>query len=180
MDITTLKTTLAADAARFNEKPCLKDWLLGNEGWFIYHYIRHMRYVEYYMNKGILYKPLMLYHLFFYKRLGARLRMAIYPGTTGPGLRIYHTGSFLHIGPNVHIGKNCTIVSGLVFGNKTELSTTDHVYVGDNCYFGINTTVLGTVKIGDNVTVGAHAVVVSDVPSGSTAVGIPAKLKKSS
>lgn len=67
-------------------------------------------------------------------------------------------------------------MGGLVFGNKTEKAMDANVFVGDNCYFGINTTVLGEVRIGDNVIIGAHAVVLDDIPSDSTAVGIPAKV----
>lgn len=40
---------LLEDLKRFNNnKPDLKDRILHNEVWYIYHYIRHLRYVEYY------------------------------------------------------------------------------------------------------------------------------------
>ena len=39
--------------------------------------------------------------------------------------------------------------------------------------------ILGPIKIGDNVVIGANAVVVKDIPSGSLVVGIPAKIIKS-
>lgn len=178
MDLKELKACLKADAERYDTVPNLKDWILRNESWSIYHYVRHMRYLEYYKDKGWLGKIHYLYHFFKYKRLGARLRMVIYPGTVGPGIRIYHAGSYLHIGPNVRMGKNCTIVSGLVFGNRTEKMEEDEVHVGHGCYFGINTTVLGGVAIGDGATIGAHAVVLHDIPSGATAVGVPSKIIK--
>lgn len=178
MDRNTLKAYLEADNARYGKIPNIKDWYLRNESWFIYHYIRHLRFIEYYKNQKGIYKVYYLYHFLRYKRLGAKLRMAIYPNTLGPGIRIFHVGSYLHIGPNVRIGKNCTIVSGLVFGNKTEKPSIDNVSVGDDCYFGINVTILGCIKIGNNVSVGAHAVVTHDIPSNSTAVGIPAKIIK--
>ena len=40
------------DAKRFGAKPNLKDFILHNEVWYIYHYIRHLRYVEYYQDKS--------------------------------------------------------------------------------------------------------------------------------
>ena len=106
----------AEDLKRLNgEKPALKDWILHNEAWYIYHYIRHLRFVEYYQDRNNL---LFLWHWFWYKRLGFKLRFIIYPNTIGPGLRIYHAGDLVHVGPNVKIGKNCTLLPGVVFGNN--------------------------------------------------------------
>jgi len=48
--------------------------------------------------------------------------------------------------------------------------------IGNNVEFGAGAKVLGALKIGDNVTVGANAVVVCDVPTDSIAVGVPAKI----
>ena len=43
---------------------------------------------------------------------------------------------------------------------------------------GTGAKILGPVKIGDNVKIGANAVVLSDLPSNSIAVGVPAKIIK--
>lgn len=170
---------LASDLHRFNDtKPTLKDLLLHNEVWYIYHYIRHLRYVEYYRAKGGIYKLVFLWHFFRYKRLGFKLRFTIYPGTVGPGFRIYHAGDFVHVGPNVFIGKNCTMLPGVVFGNKTEEESHDMVTVGDNCYFGLGAKIFGGVNIGNNVTIGAMSVVTKNIPDNAVAVGVPAKIIK--
>ena len=113
------------DAKRFGSKPNLKDFILHNEKWYIYHYIKQLRYVEQYYSECNL---LFLWHFFLYKRLGFKLRMAIYTYTIGPGFRIYHAGGFVHVGPNVRIGRNCTMLPGVVFGNKSE--TPDNTPVG--------------------------------------------------
>ena len=173
-----IKAILSADRARYDSRPNLKDWLLKNESWFIFHYIRHMRYTEYYKNKGLCFKPLYLWHFVVYKRLGFKLGFSIHPGSVGPGFRIYHSGSFTHVGPNVSIGKNCTMMPGVVFGNKTETPDMSPVKVGDNCYFGLSVRVLGPVTIGNNVTVGANAVVTKDIPDNAVVVGIPARVLK--
>ena len=48
-----LKYYIAEDLKRFgNVKPSLRDWLLHNEVWYIFHFIRHLRYVEYYKEKN--------------------------------------------------------------------------------------------------------------------------------
>ena len=85
-----LKYYLEEDLKRFGgRKPGLKDALLHNEVWYIFRYIRHMRYVEYYEGKN---KVMYLWHFFWYKRLGFKLHFTIYPGTVGPGFRIYNVG----------------------------------------------------------------------------------------
>ena len=119
-DKNDLKLYLEEDLKRFeNQKPKLKDWILHNEVWFIYQYTKHLRYVEYYKNTNKN-KILFLYHWFKYKRLGFKLRITIYPNTVGPGLRIYHVGDFIHVKPTCRIGKRCTLLPGVVFGNKHE------------------------------------------------------------
>ena len=73
-----LKYYIDEDLKRFNGKsPSLKDWILHNEVWYIFYYIRHLRYVEYYEDKN---KLLYLWHFFWYKRLGFKLRMTIFRG----------------------------------------------------------------------------------------------------
>ena len=169
---------LAKDLKRFkNQKPTLQDWILHNEIWYIYHYIRHLRYLEYYKNTGKS-KILFLYHFFKYKRLGFKLHITIYPNTIGPGFRIYHVGGFVHVGPKVSIGKHCTLLPGVVFGNKYEEADEASIIVGDDCYFGLDVKVFGPVKIGDNVTIGAGAVVTKDIPDNCIVGGVPAKVIK--
>ena len=177
MDRETFRYYCSEDLKRFgNKKPNLKDWLLHNEVWYIFHYIRHLRCVEYYKDKN---KFFYLWHLFRYKRLGFKLRITIYPGTIGPGLRIYHVGDFIHIGSNVRIGRNCTILPGVVFGNKYEMPDNTPITVGDNCYFDLGVKIfLGGGKIGNNVTVGANAVITKDIPDNVVVGGIPAKVIK--
>ena len=167
------------DRRRFADKmPGVLDYFLQNESYFIYRYISHLRKIERYIGKKGIFFLLFLYHWYRYKHLGFKLKMAIYPNTIGPGFRIYHAGAYTHVGPNVKIGKNCTFVSGVVFGNKTEEEDNRPVIVGDNCYFGNGVTILGPVHIGNNVTIGAHAVVTKDIPDNAVVVGVPAKIIK--
>lgn len=173
-----LYTYLDADASRFgNKRPNIKDRLLHNEDWYIYQYVRRLRYVEYFGDKNRL---LYLWHYFFYKRLGFKLHITIYPGTIGPGFRIWHLGDFIHVGPNVRIGKNCTMLPGVVFGytKKMRQGGANSVIVGDNCSFGQGAKVLGAVRIGNNVNVGANAVVTHDIPDNAVVGGVPARVIK--
>ena len=165
---------LDADIKRFKKKPNIKDWILHNECWYIYRFMVHLRGLEYYGNKECINSLLYYWHFFFYKRLSLRFHLVIYPGTVGPGFRLYHLGGFTHVGKNVRIGENCTMLPGVVFGNKTEEEDDRPVVVGDNCYFGLSARILGPVKIGNNVTVGANAVVTRDIPDNAIVGGVPA------
>ena len=49
--------------------------------------------------------------------------------------------------------------------------------IGDNLDLGIGAKVIGNIKLGNNVTVGANAVVTKSFQNDCTVVGIPAKLK---
>ena len=52
------------------------------------------------------------------------------------------------------------------------------VSIGDGSYIGINTVIVGNVKIGKHCVIGANSVVTKDVPDYSVAVGIPARVIK--
>lgn len=165
------------DFKRFsNRKPAIKDFILQNEVWYIYRYQRHLRYAEYYQQRSN--KILFLYHFLRYKRLGFKLRFAIYLNTIGPGLRIYHTGDFLHVKKNCKIGRNCTLLPGVVIGNKNLEDDETWVTIGDNCYLGLGAKIFGQVVIGNNVIIGANSVVTKDVPDNCVVSGIPAKIIK--
>ncbi len=153
--------------------PNFKDWILCNEHFYIYHYIRELRYIEWYKGRNRLF---FLWHYFLYRKLQFKLRIVIYPGTIGPGLRIYHVGDFIHVGKNVRIGRNCTLLPGVVFGNKGEDADDSVVTVGDDCYFGLGARIFGSVNIGNNVTVGANAIVTHDIPDNAVVGGIPARI----
>ena len=50
--------------------------------------------------------------------------------------------------------------------------------IGDNCYIGTGAVILGPIKIGNNVTIGANSTVIHDVPDNAVVVGSPAKIIK--
>lgn len=90
------------------------------------------------------------------------------------------------IGYGLYIGHHCgTIVSPhAIIGNNVNLShftTIGEVrgkaaVIGDNTYIGPSVCIVGQVNIGKKCTIGAGAVVTHDIPSGSTAAGVPAKV----
>jgi serine O-acetyltransferase len=91
----------------------------------------------------------------------------------GPGLRIYHFGNiFLH--DRVRIGANCTMRQGVTIGNR-DIGGPVPV-IEDDVVFGAYAQVLGRVRIGKGAKIGAMSVVLTDVPAGATAVGVPARI----
>jgi acetyltransferase-like isoleucine patch superfamily enzyme len=52
------------------------------------------------------------------------------------------------------------------------------VRIGSNCWFGVNCAVTSGVTIGDRCVIGANSVVTKDLPEGSIAAGVPARVIK--
>ena len=102
----------------------------------------------------------------------------IHPGAKiGKGLFIDH-GSGVVIGETAEIGDNCTLYQGVTLGGTGKDVGKRHPTLGNNVMIGAGATVLGPFRIGDNSKIAANAVVLSEVPPDSTAVGIPAKVVK--
>ena len=100
----------------------------------------------------------------------------------GPGLFIMH-GNCTSVAA-VRIGKNCWIHQQVVigYGKAFELSgvfpqlETHTPSIGNNVTIYAGAKILGRLTIGDNVTIGANTVVIKDVPSNATVMGVPAKI----
>lgn len=99
------------------------------------------------------------------------------PETTRLGRRlcIEHPGGIVIHGNSV-IGDDCRIRQGVTLGAKTHLRPLDAPALGNRVDVGAGAKILGAIQIGDDVVIGANAVVIRDVPSGAVAVGIPARI----
>jgi serine O-acetyltransferase len=91
------------------------------------------------------------------------------------GFVIMHPSGVV-INSKVQGNKNITIESGVVIGDEKGKSP----YLGENIFIGSGAKIIGDVTVGNNVKIGANAVVVKSIPDNCTAVGIPAisKLNK--
>ncbi len=89
----------------------------------------------------------------------------------GGGLLLPHpNGIVIHSGSV--IGPNCLIFQQVTLGTNGAGPPT----LGGHVDIGAGAKILGEIHVGDHAKVGANAVVMRDVPSGATAVGIPARV----
>lgn len=101
----------------------------------------------------------------------------IHPGAKiGKRLFIDH-GMGIVIGETTTIGDNCTIYHGVTLGGTGKDKYKRHPDLGNNVIVGCGAKVLGPIKIGNNVKIGANSVVLKEVPDNSTVVGVPGKIK---
>ena len=86
----------------------------------------------------------------------------------------------VYIGDNVMIGPNTTITTAThpitPKGRREHLAQGKEIKIGNDVWLGANVTVLSGVTIGNNVIIGAGAVVTKDIPDNSLAVGVPARI----
>jgi serine O-acetyltransferase len=75
------------------------------------------------------------------------------------------------IGETCIVGDNVVIYHGVTLGGTGKDKGPRHPILGNNVIIGAGAAVLGRVTIGDGAKVGANAVVLDDVPAGSTFVG---------
>ena len=93
----------------------------------------------------------------------------------GENFIIDHFGGIV-ISGYAKFGNNCRIRNGVVVGLKN-VSNPVGPQIGNDVDIGSGAKVLGAIKIGNRVIIGANAVVIQDVPDDSIAVGVPAIIK---
>jgi len=94
----------------------------------------------------------------------------------GKGFYVGHFGGII-LHSAVRMGENCSIGPGVLVGTRGGGNKGVPV-IGNDVYIGVGAKILGGIKIGDHVKIGANAVVLTDIPDGATAVGIPARILK--
>ena len=134
-------------------------------------YIRRMRKIEYLYNAKR-HNPICRMQLFCLEainhRLSTRLGLTVPRNVFGPGLCIVHHGTVV-VSHKAKVGENCRIHPSTCIGEYNGAPV-----IGDNVYIGPGAKIFGPVTIGNNVAIGANAVVNRDIPDNVTAGGIPA------
>lgn len=130
--------------------------------------------------KSKLPKGIRIYYLFRIKRMDAFNNASM--GTDlGTGAhfaeppRLVHGLNGIIIHHRAKIGKKCVIHQQVTIGSNGRGGVAT---IGENCFIGAGAKIIGGIIIGNNVKIGANAVVTKDVPDNCVVVGIPAKIIK--
>lgn len=95
----------------------------------------------------------------------------------GKGFFIDH-GMGVVIGETAEIGDYVTLFQGVTLGGTGKERGKRHPTLGNHVVVGAGAKILGGIRIGDNVKVGANSVVLKSVPANSTVTGVPARVIK--
>ncbi|MBI5926397.1 MAG: serine acetyltransferase [Aquabacterium sp.] len=133
----------------------------------------HLRYR---FNSKLIRIPLGVIHLFLAKwaemLFGATIGVS---AKIGRRLVIEHSGAIVIHG-NAVLGDDCIVRQGVTIGNRHLNTPFDAPVIGNRVNIGAGAKILGKVHIGDDVQIGANAVVLKDIPAGCIAVGVPARI----
>ena len=133
---------------------------------------REFRNMYYYrLESGGSLARVLLYIMRLIYRPEPSLRIMVH--NLGTGLFIQHGFGTMIAAESV--GDNCWINQQVTVGYKDD---TGCLTIGNNVYITCGAKVLGKITLGDNVKGGANAVIVKDVPSNCTVVGVPGYIVK--
>jgi len=95
----------------------------------------------------------------------------------------YIDGDYLKIGDNVMIAHSSSVITGAhVYSDSLPMRDTLEarpIVIGNNVWIGAGVRIIGKTTIGNNIIIGANAVVTKDIPSNVISAGVPAKVIKS-
>ena len=124
--------------------------------------------------RGLL--PLRVLASLWLSRVGRLYGISIPARTSiAPGFYIGHYGCIV-VHPDTVIGRDCNISHGVTIGQTNRGRRAGVPTLGDRVYLGPGAKIIGRVHIGDDVAVGANAVVTSDAPANAVMVGVPARV----
>lgn len=112
---------------------------------------------------------------FLFRRVRNRYGIEIpWSVPVGRGVVFEHQGGIVIHGRSA-IGDRCIIRQGVTLGNRSLERPDDAPYLGEDVNVGAGAKLLGGIRVGDGAVIGANAVVLDDVRSCTTVVGIPAR-----
>jgi serine O-acetyltransferase len=128
------------------------------------------------LHPKLLRAPFSIFYRSCYRRIRNNYGIDLpYSVQLGRRVVIEHCGAIVIHG-NSRIGDDCIIRQGVTIGIRSLDRPLDAPELGTRVDIGAGAKILGKVRIGDRVQIGANAVVLRDLPSGATAVGIPARI----
>ncbi|MFE4106837.1 serine O-acetyltransferase [Almyronema epifaneia] len=155
----------------FDRDPAARNWL---EVLFCYPGLQALlfhRLAHWLWHLGLPFIPRLISHI-------ARFLtgIEIHPGATiGRGVFIDH-GMGVVIGETAIVGDYGLIYQGVTLGGTGKESGKRHPTLGSHVVVGAGAKVLGNIQVGNNVRIGAGSVVLREVPSDCTVVGVPGRV----
>ncbi|MEG0826424.1 MAG: serine acetyltransferase [Bacilli bacterium] len=141
-----------------------------------YKFYKSLRKTEYLINckKGYLWRYIIKLSIYRHNALCIKLGWTIPPNVFGKGLAIVHHGTIVVSGDS-RIGDNCRIHVCVNIGNALAKGIDGAPIIGNNVYIGPGAKLFGGIRLGDNLAIGANAVVNESFPMGNcTIAGVPA------
>lgn len=167
-NIFQLKKDIKADLGRMGRAKILKSLIRS----FSFKLVFWYRIVTYLTNNYPKNRILIYIAKFIHRHYMIKYGVTItYSTKIGGGLKFPHYG--MSVINAVRIGENFTIFQGATVGT---VRGKGKPIIGDNVIVASNAQVLGAITIGNNVMIGAGAVVVDDVPDNAVVVGNPARI----
>jgi serine O-acetyltransferase len=109
-------------------------------------------------------------------RISELFQLDIHPGARiGKGVFIDH-GTGIVIGETAVVGDDVSLLHGVTLGGTSTERVDRHPKIGKGVLIGSGAMVIGNITVGDFAKIGSGSVVTKPVPSGCTAVGVPARL----
>ena len=110
------------------------------------------------------------------RRLSEKSQIQIPKATKiGEGFYIGHSGRII-INSEAVLGKNINIATGVTIGQENRGKRKGVPTIGDNCWIGSNSVIVGNITIGSDVLIAPLSFVNFDVPDHSIVIGNPAKI----
>lgn len=169
MTLKEYKEILQKDRMRYSNKNHFKVYFCNHS----YKINTHLRRVQYFRSNKFLYLLYQFERWLYNKKCvkyGCDIPSHI---TVGSGFKIDHPCGIV-INSQAIIGENFNIKSGSVIG-KTPKGVP---VIGDNVSLGVHSLLIGGIKIGNNVDIGAGAIVTTDVPDNGVMICDKAHLLK--
>lgn len=97
-----------------------------------------------------------------------------YTADIGAGTRLAYGGMGVVIHSQAKIGRDCIIGQQVTIGGRSRQPGVPRI--GNKVYLAGGSKILGDLEIGDDVVIGANAVVIESLPSHCVAAGVPARI----
>ena len=115
--------------------------------------------------------------LYFFSKIIWRLIYILFSCQIPPTTVLEDSVNIAH-GVGIVIHQNSRVGKGTIIDQNVTIGSGTGPQIGENCMLCAGCCILGDIKIGNNVIIGANSVVLNDIPDNCTVVGIPEKIIK--